>query len=141
MFRKIFEGINVEFNVGAETFDIDYREKVMKKGMGKATAKEVSKYFNRVNIMTGMKGQTLQMLARDLDLALKYFDIISLNIFTPNTTTTERDYKLIEDFYNSEIYDMAINHSRIRVLDDLNRDITDTIDLVGEKLENIKEDK
>ena len=141
MFRKIFEGIKVEFNAGAETFDIDYREKVMKKGMGKATAKEVSKYFNRVNIMTGMKGQTLQMLDRDLDLALKYFDIISLNIFTPNTTTTERDYKLIEDFYNSEIYDMAINHSRIRVLDDLNRDKTDTIDLVGEKLENIKEDK
>ena len=141
MFRKIFEGIKVEFNVGAETFDIDYREKVMKKGMGKATAKEVSKYFNRVNIMTGMKGQTLQMLARDLDLALKYFDVISLNIFTPNTTTTERDYKLIEDFYNSEIYDMAINHSRIRVIDDLNRHKTDTFDLVGEKLENIKEDK
>lgn len=138
MFRKLFEGINLEFNVGAETFDIEYREKVMHKGMGKVTAEEVSKYFNRVNIMTGMIGQTMDMLKRDIELALKYFDVISLNIFTPNTTYVMRDNKLLDEFYNSEFFTEVINNPRIRVLDDLNRDKTDSFDLVGEKLENIK---
>ena len=49
-----------------------------------------------------------------------------------------RDNKLLDEFYNSEFFTEVINNPHIRVLDDLNRDKTDSFDLVGEKLENIK---
>lgn len=141
LMRKIFEGIDLEFNVGAESFNIEYREKVMKKGMGKVTAKDVSKYFNRVNIMTGMEGQTLEMLEKDIEQSLQYFDVISLNVFVPNTTDVKRDEELIKEFYSSDLYKKCMANKKIRVLDDLNRDKTDTFDMVGAKLEDIKEGK
>lgn len=137
LFRDIFSKSNLEFIVGVETFDIDYREKVMKKGMGKVHPEEISKYFNRINLMFGIKGQTIEQLKIDLDLACKYFDKISLNIFTPNSTEAQRDDKVVEEFYNSPLFKKVIDNNKIRLLDDLNRDKTDSFDLVGEALSNI----
>ena len=88
-----------------------------------------------------MEGQTLEMLEKDIEQALQYFDVISLNVFVPNTTDVKRDEELIKEFYSSDLYKKCIANKKIRVLDDLNRDKTDTFDMVGAKLEDIKEDK
>nr|DAL87309.1 MAG TPA: putative Fe-S oxidoreductase [Caudoviricetes sp.] len=135
--RLIFTGINLEFIVGGETFNLTDRERVLHKGMGVATAKDVSKYFNRTNLLFGWRGQTMDSFKRDIELGLQYFDRICINVFTPNTTPMERDNELVSEFYNSQLFKKLMNNPRVRIIDDLNRDITDTFDLVGEKLSKI----
>ena len=135
--RLIFKGVELEFIVGGETFNIHDRERVLHKGMGVATAKDVSKYFNRTNLLFGWKGQTYESFLEDVEIGLKYFDKICINVFTPNTTKFERDEKLVQQFYNSTEFQELLANPRVRILDDLNRDITDTFDLVGEKLSKI----
>ena len=105
--------------------------------MGVATAKDISKYFNRTNLLFGWKGQTIDSFKKDIELGLKYFDRICINVFTPNTTPVERDNELVSEFYNSPLFRELMSNPRVRIIDDLNRDITDTFDLVGEKLSKI----
>lgn len=135
--RLIFSGINLEFIVGAETFNLFNREAVLNKGMGVASPQSISKYFNRTNLLFGWKGQTYESFLEDVELGLKYFDKICINVFTPNTTKFERDEKLVQQFYNSTEFQELLANPRVRIIDDLNRDITDTFDLVGEKLYKI----
>lgn len=135
--KKMFDEFNLEFIVGAETFNIQYREHLMKKGMGYVTPSTIRKYFNRVNIMFGLEHQTLQMLEEDMRIACELFDKVALNIFTPNTTQCKRNEEAVQEFYNSRLYHEVMKNPKVRVLDDLNRDKTDTFDLVGESLDKI----
>ena len=135
--KLIFNDVELEFIVGAESFNIADRERKLNKGMGTATPQQISKYFNRTNLLFGWKGQTYNSFLNDVELALRYFDKVCINVFTPNTTKFERDDKLIQTFYNSTKFQELLANPRVRILDDLNRDITDTFDLVGEKLSKI----
>lgn len=135
--KLIFRDVELEFIVGAESFNITDRERKLNKGMGTATPQQISKYFNRTNLLFGWKGQTYNSFLHDVEVALQYFDKICINVFTPNTTNFERDNKLIQTFYNSIKFQELLANPRVRILDDLNRDITDTFDLVGEKLSKI----
>lgn len=131
LMRTIFAGINIEFNIGTETFDIIYREIIMNKGMGNASPADIAEHFERTNIMFGLEGQTLDMLQNDMETALKYFNVVSLNIFTPNDTKAIRDNATIERFYESELYSKLKENKRVLILDDLRPDKADSFDGVG----------
>ena len=47
-----------------------------------------------------MKGQTKEDIISSVDIAERYFDYYSINLFCPNTTDTERDDELAAIFIN-----------------------------------------
>lgn len=96
--RDYFSGINVKFNCGIETFDDDFRNKYLKKGAAFSSPEEVAKYFNIAYLLVGIKGQTKDMIKKDVDIVLKYFKRARINIYVDNTTEVKADPKLIEWF-------------------------------------------
>ncbi|QOR35152.1 radical SAM protein [Clostridium sp. 'deep sea'] len=96
--------IPVMFKVGIETFDNNFRNKVLNKNAIFKNAEEVSRYFDSVCLLIGIKGQTKEMLTKDVELLLKYFNHGTINIFTENSTKHKRDEELINWFYEKYGY-------------------------------------
>ncbi|MEZ0536671.1 radical SAM protein [Caldicellulosiruptoraceae bacterium PP1] len=109
-----FFGIPIIFKFGVETFDDYFRNKVLNKGAYFNHHKEVSKYFKSICLLVGIKGQTKDMIDRDIDCLLRYFDYGCINIFTPNTTKIEQDKELIEWFKNK--YSFLESYANIEIL-------------------------
>jgi len=64
--------------------------------------------------MVGIKGQSKEMIKRDIDIVLSHFDYGTINIFTENTTDIKRDEELISWFENE--YNFLKDVSKIEVL-------------------------
>ncbi len=102
--RDYFSGITVKFNTGIETFDDDFRNKYLKKGATFDSPSEVAQYFNIAYLLVGIKGQTKEMIARDVDIILNYFDRGRINIYADNTTPVKADSELISWFKDEYAY-------------------------------------
>jgi len=89
--------IDIMFKTGVESFDYDFREKVLKKGAPFQTVEELKQYFDSACIMVGIKGQTKDMIKRDI--VLNQFDHATVNIYCENTTIIKPDETLKECFY------------------------------------------
>lgn len=87
------------FKCGIETFDHDFRNKVLNKGVVFSDYKEVRKYFESICIMVGIQGQTKEMIKKDVDILLNYFEYGCVNVYVNNTTNIKADANLIEWFY------------------------------------------
>lgn len=122
---------NISGLVGVETFDINFR-RYLKKAMPDVTAQEIAEHFDWVNILFGIKGQSLDMLKQDVDLALRYFKRMNLNIFVSNSTAVERDNVLIEEFYNSNFFEEIKDNINIDILDFADSRAPDNIGGLGE---------
>ncbi|MGL5245869.1 MAG: radical SAM protein, partial [Sarcina sp.] len=61
--RKYFE-VPIIFKTGIETFDENFRNKVLNKNAKFKNVDEVKKYFDSVCLMVGIKGQTKEMIDR-----------------------------------------------------------------------------
>ena len=110
--REFFSGIEVLFKIGIETFDYDFRENVLNKNAKFKEAEEVEKYFDAPCIMVGIKGQTKEMIRRDIDIIENHFKWATVNIFQENSTEIKRDDELIAWFmkeYSYLIYDPRID--------------------------------
>lgn len=91
--------IPVIIKVGVESFDDDFRNKVLKKGMVYDSIEEVAAVVDSVCLMVGIVGQTKEMVRHDIDILLKYFKYGCINIFVENTTPLKRDEELVQWFY------------------------------------------
>ncbi len=96
--RDLYE-IDIMFKTGVESFDFDFREKVLKKGAPFTSVEELKTYFDSPCLMVGIKGQTKEMIKRDMDIALTHFDHATINVYCENTTPIKPDPKLKEWFY------------------------------------------
>lgn len=105
--------IPIIFKCGIETFDDEFRNGFLKKGAIFKSPEEVAGYFKSVCLMVGIKGQTREMIKRDMDILLKHFQYGCINIYVENTTPLKRDeeiigwfkenYSHLEDMDNIEI--------------------------------------
>ena len=64
--------------------------------------------------MVGIKGQTKEMIDRDIDIALANFNHTTINVFVNNTTDIKRDDELVEWFKNK--YKYLDNNPNVEVL-------------------------
>ncbi len=112
--RNYFDGINVSFKCGIETFDDKFRNEYLRKKVNFKSPKEVAKYFKNICLMIGIKGQTREMIDRDIEIGLKYFDRLCINIFVENTTPVKRDDELVE--YFREKYSYLEENENIEIL-------------------------
>ncbi len=97
-FKQFFKEIDIAFRIGIETFDINYREQFLKKGMGNVDVESVVKYFDYCNLMVGIEGQTKKQILNDILIANKYFKRICIGVFEENSTKLKSDKQLIEWF-------------------------------------------
>ena len=96
--REFFQGTELRLKVGLESFDENLRENILKKGMPNVTPEEVARYFQEANFLVGITGQTQAMIQKDIDLGLKYFKRIALNVMCPNTAPLQPDTNVINTF-------------------------------------------
>ena len=113
--REFFPGVEVLLRVGLESFNEDLREGYLKKGMPGVTPEEVARYFQEANFMVGLKGQTLEMMKKDVELGLRYFRRITLNVMCDNTTPIKPDQGVI-DVFMREIYPKYKDDVRVDIL-------------------------
>lgn len=95
---RYFMGVPITYKIGVETFDNDFREKVLNKHADFKTPEEVAEYFDSPCIMVGIRGQTKQMIDTDIQILKKYFRLGTINVFTDNTTPIRQDPELVEWF-------------------------------------------
>jgi hypothetical protein len=102
--RSYFPGVNVKFKSGIETFDDEFRNKYLKKGVVFKNPEEVAKYFNIICLLVGIKGQSKEMISNDIDILLKNFERGCINIYVNNTTPVKADPELIAWFKDEYSY-------------------------------------
>nr|WP_246541204.1 radical SAM protein [Peptoniphilus ovalis] len=95
--------IPITFKTGIESFDNDFREKVLRKGANFTDYREVKKYFDSPCVMVGIKGQTKEMIDRDMEI-IKNFSHATVNIFENNSTDIKRDEELVKWFVEKYRY-------------------------------------
>lgn len=105
--------IDIMFKTGVESFDYDFREKVLKKGAPFQNVEELKKYFDSACIMVGIQGQTKDMIKRDIDIVLNQFDHATVNVYCENTTAVKPDPKLKEWFYEEYKWLDDVNHLEV----------------------------
>lgn len=106
--------VDIVFKIGVESFDNDFRNDFLNKNARFEDYTEVKKYFSSVCLMVGIKGQTKEMIKKDVDIVLNNFDYGTINIFTENTTKIERDEDLIKWFERE--YRFLQSEEKIEVL-------------------------
>lgn len=101
---KDYMGIPILFKIGVESFDYNFREKILNKHADFHTPQEVAKYFDSPCIMVGIKGQTKEMIAQDIQYMKQYFKRGTVNVYTNNTTNIRRDDELVQWFMRTYAY-------------------------------------
>ncbi len=93
-----FFGVNTFVKTGIESFHREFREEYLNKGFGYDEVEELKRYFDSVCLMVGIEGQTREMIADDIRLAMEHFDHFTVNVYVNNTTDVKADSKLQEWF-------------------------------------------
>ena len=120
--RKFFDGIEIRFRMGMETFDNDFRIGVYNKNffVDEKSLELMSRELYSVCLLVCTKGQTKEMIDKDIEMAFKYFKAVTINIFIDNGTKVKRDPELVKWFI--EKYSYLTNEDRAELLID-NKDL------------------
>lgn len=106
--------VPIVFKIGVETFDRDFRENVLNKHAGFQTPEEVAEWFDSPCLMVGIKGQTKEMIAHDIDCLKRYFKLGTVNVYNNNTTPIRRDEELVRWFMSE--YRWLLDDPSVEVL-------------------------
>ena len=113
--RKSFSDFQLKMKLGLETFDYDLRENKLKKGIAEKAPEIISKEFDEANFLFGISGQTVETMEKDIQLGLKYFERICLNIMCDNSSSVLPDNSVIKAF-KDKLYPIYKDDPRIDIL-------------------------
>lgn len=108
-------GVTVQMKIGVETFDSLFRESYLEKGMGNVSPEEIAKFFDQVCLLQGLPGQNKDSMLKDIELGLKYFKRVCVNIMVSNTKPILPDPQVVETFLK-EIYPLYKDDERVDIL-------------------------
>lgn len=120
--KKYFEGVEIRFRMGMETFDNDFRINVYNKNFSvdEKVLEYMSEKLYSVCLLVCTQGQTKEMIDRDIEMGLKYFKAVTINVFIDNGTKVKRDSELVRWFADKYFY--LMNDDRVELLID-NKDL------------------
>ena len=101
--RDFFQ-IKIIMKTGVETFDDNFRNEVLNKNATFHSIQELKQYFDSPCMMVGIKGQTKEMIERDIDILTHHFTHGTISIYRNNSTPIKRDDALIQWFMNKYAY-------------------------------------
>lgn len=115
-FFNEYKKIEIRFRMGIETFDNDFRVNIYNKNfiINEKNLEFLSKKIYSVCLLIATKGQTEDMIKKDIELGLKYFKALTINVFVDNGTKIQRDDKLVKWFVND--MRQLFNDERIEIL-------------------------
>ena len=113
--RQEFEDFDLKMKLGLETFDYDLREGVLNKGIADKSPEIISRYFNEANFLFGISGQDAWSMKKDIELGLKHFERICVNVMCKNTTAVLPDKEVINEFMGS-VYPLYKDNDRVDIL-------------------------
>lgn len=116
-FKRSFHDIGVEcfMKLGLETFDYELRENALVKGINEKNPKEIAKYFDEINLLQGITGQSAKSMIDDIEIGLKYFNRVCVNIMIENGMPIKPDEKVINEFMN-KVYPIYKDDDRLDIL-------------------------
>jgi len=112
-FEKV--GIKVIMKIGVETFDYDFRENILLKGLKERNPAVIRKYFDDICLLQGIDGQTYESMINDIETGLQYFDRVCINIMVENGMPIKPNAEVIEIF-KTKILPKYINNDRVDCL-------------------------
>lgn len=113
--RDYFKDFDLKMKLGLETFDFNFRENMLKKGINENNPATICEHFDEANFLFGIKGQTLESMKNDIELGLKFFERICINIMCDNSTKIEPDKKVIQQFIDT-LYPIYKDNERVDIL-------------------------
>lgn len=108
-------GIEVVAKIGIETFDYDYRENVLVKGLDERNPEKIAQYFDEINLLQGLPGQTAETMISDIEIGLKYFKRVCVNIMQENGMPVKPDEMVVDEF-NKCVYPKYKDNERVDIL-------------------------
>ena len=108
-------GIDVKIKIGVETFDKEYRENILMKGINEESPPEIARDFDEVCLLFGLSGQTIHGMKEDIETGLRYFERVCVNIMVENSTKIKPDKDVITAFME-HIYPEYIDNDRVDIL-------------------------
>lgn len=117
MYREKFleHGIELKIKIGVESFDYQYREDRLKKGIDTGNPEEIRENFDEVCLLQGLEGQTEESMRQDIETGLQYFERVCVNIMVENSTRIKPDESVIRTFVEN-IYPVYKDNSRVDIL-------------------------
>lgn len=118
-FARQFHPLTVKFRCGVETFSPTLRANWHKGIPPHVTPEDIARHFQGLCLLccTDTPGDTKERLLQDIDLAEKYFEYYSINVFCPNTTALRRNDDMLRWFL-AEVYPTLQKSSKAEVLID-----------------------
>lgn len=113
--REEFKGVELKLKLGLETFDYDYRENVLKKGIPEPSPEKIARGFDEANFLFGLTGQSRLSMKRDIELGLMYFERICINIMCENFTPF-RPNKDVINVFKQKLYPIYKDNPRVDIL-------------------------
>ena len=119
--RQFFPNQEIRYRIGIETFDDEFRSRVLNKPFSTADLDDLANSFYACCLLICVQGQTKEQIVNDIKLARANFKEITLNVFIDNGTTVLRDQSLV-GWFVQEIYPDLKNEPNIEILID-NKDL------------------
>lgn len=114
-FAEQFDGVEVKFRCGVESFDGSLRQQWNKGIAASVIAQDVAKHFQGVCLLCCTQGDSKERILKDIALAEQYFEYASVNVFCENSTSLKRDNALAKWFVE-EVYPNLKDSNKIEVL-------------------------
>ena len=114
-FAEQFEGVEVKFRCGIESFDAALRSQWKKGVKDDVMPEDVANYFQGVCLLCCTEGDSRERILRDIALAKAYFEYASVNVFCENSTAVKRDEELVKWFVDV-VYPQLQQSDKIEVL-------------------------
>lgn len=108
-------GVTVRVKTGVETFDRDFRERVLRKGISESDPAKIAAPFDECCLLFGLSGQTAASMRADVETGLRHFARVCVNLMTENTTAVRPDPAVLAQF-RRELYPLYRDNPRVDVL-------------------------
>ena len=108
-------GIVLQVKGGVETFEADFREKILNKGVGYPTLSDLQEVFDIVNLLIGVEGQSLEQIKDDIKIGMKNFDRVCVNLYKEMDDIMPADEDLKRKFLQ-EVYPLYKDFENIDIL-------------------------
>lgn len=121
--KDIFE-TEIFIKTGLESFDDNFREKILNKGFYHDSSNQLSQLFDSVCLLIGVQGQTKEVIKKDIEIAKQYFNHTTLNLYMDNTTPIKADIELkkwfleeYKDLFNDPQFEILVDNTDFGVGD------------------------
>ncbi len=108
-------GITVKIKIGVETFDADFRERILDKGIDERDSAVIAADFDEVCLLFGLTGQTAASMRDDIETGLAHFERVCVNLMVENSTAVKPDTAVLSDFM-AQVYPVYCDDPRVDIL-------------------------